>query len=167
MPKILLVEDDEILRKCLSLCLEREGRKITGIASFEGVIWKLSKQPFDLVVTDYNLSTSEDGLSLLSYLHLQNITHRPPAILISGSRRRGLMESAARDFGVYAFMKKPLDLGIFLASCRDALLSASAVSVSLSARRNDIGTVQENKATKKETSCLRLSMEKAMLDIGL
>ncbi len=115
---LLLVEDDRMLMKCLQMCLRKEGWEVTAVASVEEATRHLVKREFDLVVTDYQLSTDRDGLSLLT--HLIRDAFSPPTILISGCQRNGL-ESRAMELGAFAFLRKPFDLDQFLEMCRIAL----------------------------------------------
>jgi DNA-binding NtrC family response regulator len=59
--KLLLVEDDRTLMKCLQRCLHKDGWEVTGVASVEEATRHLVKRDFDLVVTDYHLSTINGG----------------------------------------------------------------------------------------------------------
>jgi len=118
MPRVLVVEDDESLRKCLELCLAKDGWEARGAPSVEQAVLCLQEEPFDLVVTDYLLSTEKTGLSLLALLGRNPSS--PPAILISGSRNIGL-QAAASELGAYAFLQKAFALDDFLDICRRAL----------------------------------------------
>ncbi len=126
MPTILLVEDDEPLRKCLKLLLNKDGWQVKAVASVGEAVRKLSGEDFDLIITDYNLSTLEDGLSLLAYL--KNLHLRPPAILISGNWNNRLA-SAAEELGAYAFLRKPFYMNEFLSVCRQAVGERCGVNV--------------------------------------
>jgi len=127
MPKILLVEDDARLRKCLGLCLRQQGCDVVEVASVEEAMQELAAQTFQLVVTDYLLSTTLDGLFLLGYL--KDNFPGLPAILMSGSQNRGL-EPAARAMGAFRFLRKPLDLNVFLSTCSRAREMSSPHGVS-------------------------------------
>jgi DNA-binding NtrC family response regulator len=59
--KILVVEDEEKLRRLYEMELEEEGYEVVTAADGRGALEKLNKEPVDLVVLDLELS---DGLGL-------------------------------------------------------------------------------------------------------
>lgn len=119
---MLLVEDDLVLRNCLSRMLEKNGWVPEGVASMEEAVEILSQKDFSLVVTDYQLETSRTGLSLLAYLG--KIGSRTPSILMSASKSPRL-GNAARGLGAFAFLEKPFGMRSFLDLCGQALLADS------------------------------------------
>jgi two-component system response regulator FlrC len=118
MMRVLVVEDDAGLRNSLRESLEMEGCDSEGAESAEEAITLLSGEPFDLVVTDYNLGAGSNGLFLLSYLKKSG--SGVPMILMSGYRERRL-EDSARQLGVSAFLEKPFPIDAFLDECMRAL----------------------------------------------
>ena len=106
--------------RCLQLGLRKAGWEVTGVTSVEEASQQLLKRNFDLIVTDYQLSGTRDGFSLLA--HEKKRAAGPPVIVISGSRTAGL-ENRARAQGATAFLRKPFDLDQFLDVCRNALAS--------------------------------------------
>jgi len=124
--RLLLVEDDRTLMRSLQVCLRRDGWEVTGVDSVEEATRQLVRSAYDLVVTDYHLSTEKDGLALLA--HLIRDAFSPPTILISGCRRT-LLEDRARELGAFAFLRKPFDLDLFLAKCRSALNKEAPVGI--------------------------------------
>ena len=120
--KVLLVEDDLMLRKCLMQVLEKIGWEPEGVASMEEAVERLTIKQFSLVVTDYQLETSSTGLSLLSYM--DKIGCRTPSILISATKSAGL-GAAARGLGAFAFLEKPFGMKAFMDLCRQALFSGT------------------------------------------
>ena len=122
MMRVLLVEDDTELRNSLRKSLEMEGCEAEGAASAEEAIRLISDQPFDLVVTDYNLGAGSNGLFLLSYL--QQNGWGGPTILMSGYREERL-EDAVRKQGVFAFLEKPFPMDLFLEVCARAMRSGN------------------------------------------
>ena len=119
MAMILLVEDDGLLRGCLRKILELGAFQVEEASSVEEAIQIMSKTKVDLIVTDYLLSTKQNGLSLISYL--STLQRRPPIILMSGSDDCRL-GSVCRELGAQTFLAKPFALNTFLAVCCQALI---------------------------------------------
>lgn len=68
-PQILIVEDELIIAKDISLILEQEGYAThIGITTVEEAIAALSKSNYVLVLIDINLRNGSDGVALGNYL---------------------------------------------------------------------------------------------------
>src|SRR4051812_35470195 len=63
-PRLLIVEDEEGLRKIMHIQLERENYETRSVASFEEAVPILEKLPHDLVITDLSLPGAS-GMDLL------------------------------------------------------------------------------------------------------
>ena len=67
--KILIVEDELIIAKDISLILEQAGYESRiGITSVPQAIELINKESFDLVLIDINLQQNSDGVNLGNYL---------------------------------------------------------------------------------------------------
>ncbi len=68
-PRILIVEDELLIAKDISLILEQEGYEtLLGITTVEEAIAALKASEFNLVLIDINLRNQSDGVSLGNYL---------------------------------------------------------------------------------------------------
>lgn len=68
-PKILIVEDELLIAKDISIILENEGYDTTfGITSVEEAISEIENEEYKLVLIDINLSNNSDGVELGNYL---------------------------------------------------------------------------------------------------
>jgi DNA-binding NtrC family response regulator len=104
--RVLLVEDDESLRSCLSEFLSSQGWDVGATGFAAEALRMAARQRFDFSLLDFHLP-GMTGLELFQQL----ATMRPlPAILMSGlaSHDEAL---AAQHAGFFAFLRKPLDLG--------------------------------------------------------
>lgn len=115
--RVLVVEDDAALRASLGRSLQADGWEPEEVASVEEAMEKVRERPFDLLVTDYNLGSKEDGLSLLRLVREEGCSL--PVILMSGYGEEWL-EEVAKEGGAFAFFLKPFPLEPFLESCRQA-----------------------------------------------
>jgi DNA-binding response OmpR family regulator len=110
MAWVLLVEDDDHLRRCLRKILEKENCRVEEAPTLDEAVRQATARDFDLIITDYQLGRSGNGLSLMK--HLTEKGSRVPVIFMSGMRNRWL-EPAARDLGVFAYLKKPFAIDSF------------------------------------------------------
>jgi len=68
-PKILIVEDELLIAKDISIIFENEGYETRiGITSVKEAIQVLNEEEFIMVLIDVNLSNNSDGVELGSYL---------------------------------------------------------------------------------------------------
>jgi AraC-like DNA-binding protein/CheY-like chemotaxis protein len=74
IPKILIVEDELLIAKDISLILEQEGYETRiGITNIEEAIQTLTEEEFVMVLIDVNLSNNSDGVELGAYLLKKDI----------------------------------------------------------------------------------------------
>lgn len=121
LPKRILVADDDItVRDALAAVLESEGYTVDKAADGNAVVRQVVKRPPDLVLLDLNMPHL-DGWATLSELTRQ--TPLPPIIVITA--RPHQYEYAVR-LGVDAFMEKPLNIPVLLASIRRLVNKAAS-----------------------------------------
>jgi CheY-like chemotaxis protein len=124
MGKILVIEDDDLMRNMLVEMLSRDGHET--VAAENGVIGlsTLEKESFDLVVTDIVMPEKEGLETILTIRQTRDI----PIIAISGGGRNLPMNylKAAEKFGADLAFTKPLDRKVFLAAVRECLSAAAA-----------------------------------------
>ena len=105
MPKILLLEDDEILAETLTELLEGEGIKITHVSDGEMALDATYMQEFDLLLLDVNVPFL-NGFELLQSLRKSGDT--TPAIFITA-----LIDITSLSYGFEVgaddYIKKPFD----------------------------------------------------------
>ncbi|MFH7319766.1 response regulator [Desulfurivibrio sp. D14AmB] len=102
--KLLLVEDDELLRNSLELFFENEGCRLLARESAEEGLDILRRQPFDVVITDFRLP----GMNGLDFLRaLQELQPAAQKILLTAYMNETVLAEAFR-LGVHEFIEKPL-----------------------------------------------------------
>lgn len=103
--RVLLVEDDDSLRGCLSEFLGNQGWEVGATGTAAEALHMIRRQRFDFSLLDFHLP-GMTGLELFQRM----AAFRPlPAILMSGLA--SLEEAAAAQHaGFFAFLRKPLDL---------------------------------------------------------
>ncbi len=108
MPKILLIEDNEMNRDMLSRRLTRRGYDVvTAADGAEGVRLARTEQP-DLILMDLSLPVL-DGWDASKLLKSDAATSHIPVIALTAHAMSG-DEARARSVGCDAFETKPIDL---------------------------------------------------------
>ena len=119
MSKILIIEDEESIRRVLKKVLIEENNKYQFIEASDGVqgIEKIKSNKFNLILCDIKMP-KKDGIEVLQFI----IKECPevPVIMISG---HGDLETAVESMrlGAFDYISKPPDLNRLLNSVRSAL----------------------------------------------
>ena len=119
MSKILIIEDEESIRRVLKKVLIDENKSYKIIEASDGVtgIESIKKNKVDLVLCDIKMP-KKDGIEVLKFL-IQDFAEIP-VIMISG---HGDLETAVESMrmGAFDYISKPPDLNRLLNSVRGAL----------------------------------------------
>jgi CheY-like chemotaxis protein len=108
MPKILLVEDNEMNRDMLSRRLGRKGYEVVcAVDGREGVAMAASEAP-DLILMDMSLPVM-DGWEATRAIKAADATRAIPVIALTAHAMGG-DEQKARDAGCDDYDVKPIDL---------------------------------------------------------
>lgn len=103
--RVLLVDDDQLIRFVHQMFIERAGHEVVGVAEEEtqAVRMALELKP-DVVVMDIRL---EDGTNGISAMRTIQQTLNIPAIYISGNSDNKTIEDAEKTI-MKAFLVKPV-----------------------------------------------------------
>ena len=82
--RVLIVEDDELQRKSISLLIGNESTEITMVESAREAIIELKKTVFDCIIMDLKLPDISGG-ELLEQMTQESIASFPPVIVYTGS----------------------------------------------------------------------------------
>ena len=130
MSKILIIEDEESIRRVLKKVLIQENKKYEIVEAVDGVdgISKINSGKYDLILCDIKMP-KKDGIEVLKYVLEESPS--TPTIMISG---HGDLETAVESMrlGAFDYISKPPDLNRLLNSVRTALLNNSFVKTSKS-----------------------------------
>jgi DNA-binding response OmpR family regulator len=113
---ILLVDDDELLRRSLAYNLERAGYRVSTAANAEDALAVAERDRPDLVLLDIGLP----GMDGLDTLRLFQRRMEVPVIFVT-ARRRELDEILGLELGADDYITKPFDLDVLLARVRAVL----------------------------------------------
>ena len=119
MKKILLIEDEEPIRRVLIRILEEENKdyEITQCEDGKSGLTTLKKEDFDLVLCDIKMPKM-DGVEVLQKVRENGIN--VPFIMLTGHGNVSTAVEAMKS-GAYDFISKPPDLNRLLTAVRNAL----------------------------------------------
>ena len=105
--RILLIEDDDVLRNVMCATLTEAGHRVDEASSLADarILWRV--QPFDAVLLDLNLP---DGSGLHVLREARSRGDRTPVLVLS-ARDRTSERIAGLDAGADDYLGKPFDLG--------------------------------------------------------
>lgn len=117
MTKLLLVDDEKIIRDSVGQSLMLAGFEVETFASAAEVLPKLQADFDGLLITDIRMPQM-DGLELMEQVHQRDADF--PVILISGHADVALAVNAIRD-GAYDLLEKPFATNALIESVKRAL----------------------------------------------
>ena len=121
--RILLVDDDALLRRSLGFNLERAGYQVSAAANAEDALALSRRELPDLVLLDIGLP-GMDGLEAVRRFQ----EHLGVPVIFLTARRRELDEVLGLELGADDYVTKPFDLDVLLARVK-AVLRRSERSV--------------------------------------
>ena len=123
-PSILLVDDEENLRRTLALILRREGYEVETAATVAETRQCVDKSTFDLVFLDLKLPDA-NGLTLLPELR-QRFPGMPVVILTAHDKLDAAIEAVRK--GARDFLLKPLDPPVIIQRVKQFLAERDQAS---------------------------------------
>ncbi len=139
--RILLADDESIIRLDLKEMLEDLGHEVVGEASDGETAVALARELApDLIVMDIKMPKM-DGLEALGQI---SATKRVPAIMLSAYSQPELVEQAVSR-GVFAYLVKPIKEADLLPTLEVAMARAEE----LSTLEAELGDIKETLATRK------------------
>jgi len=134
MSKILIIEDEESIRRVLNKVLIQDDKSYSITEAVDGLdgISKINSRKFDLILCDIKMP-KKDGMEVLK--HILTECPNTPTIMISG---HGDLETAVESMrlGAFDYISKPPDLNRLLNSVRSALLNKNFVKKGKSKSKN-------------------------------
>ena len=133
MPRILIIDDQDAIRRVLRDILENEKYQVDDAANGPTALEMIKEQEYDAILCDIKMPDM-DGIEVLEQVKANCDT---PVIMISG---HGTIDTAVEAIkkGAFDFIQKPPDLNRLLITVRNALDKQSLST--------------ENKALKKAVS---------------
>ena len=121
-PRVLVVEDDEDLRKVLGEQLVHAAYTVHGVRDGIEALMELEDRPWDVVLTDYKMPRL-NGFDLLGVITA--CWPDTPVIMLSGEPPD--TAKLALKQGAFAWVCKPYDLAHLLSTVQEAVQHAFAL----------------------------------------
>ena len=120
MTRILVIDDDALLRSALRVVLEAAGYDVLEAADGEAGLWLHREHGADLVLVDIFMP-DRDGLEVIRALRAE--APQSKILAMSGGGRTGQIEilKAATALGAARALRKPFEPRDLLAAIRDVL----------------------------------------------
>lgn len=127
MAKILLVEDNELVRRSLCALLVRSGFEVDEAVDGEESIDLFQRNKYDLIVTDLFLPKMS-GIKVVT--ELRRLSPEVPIVAISGGGCLGreFLLGEAEKLGADAVFGKPIENAEFVGEIRELLASKPRAS---------------------------------------
>jgi DNA-binding response OmpR family regulator len=126
---LLLVDDDDLLRRSLAFNLEKAGYRISTAANAEDALLHSQRQRPDLVILDIGLP-GMDGLDALRQFRER---FSVPVIFLT-ARRREFDQVLGLELGADDYVTKPFDFDVLAARIKVALRRAQSTAASTPAQ---------------------------------
>jgi DNA-binding response OmpR family regulator len=170
-PKILLIEDEQEIRRFLRVSLGGQGyRLVESATGRDGVMQAASQQP-DLMILDLGLPDI-DGMEVIR--QVREWSHMP--IIILSARGQEHQKVEALDAGADDYLTKPFSPRTLLARVRAVLrragletggaMSAGSLRLDLESHALHVGDAAPVKLTKLETRLLQILIANAGHVVG-
>lgn len=121
---VLLVDDDDAVRRVFRRVLVREGHEVVEAESATEAIAVLENKTVDVVITDINMPDT-DGVVLL-----QRIKGKQPEVSVLLMTGAPQLETAVKavEFGAFEYMSKPIEVEKLQSSVHRAIAQSRAAS---------------------------------------
>ena len=114
---ILVVDDEESIRRLLTYLLQSHGYSVDCASDAREARQKLSDQPFALMLCDVNMP-GESGLDLVRHILTE---HRHTAAIMVTGLDSSVLANAALDVGAFGYIVKPFESNEVLIDVANAL----------------------------------------------
>lgn len=104
--KILVVEDQDSIRRMIEALVTGRGHEVTGVSNGAQALEACMHKPPDIVLLDLNLPGLYDGFEVCKRLRLDPSTQRTPVVIISAMDDEQSRQKASES-GATAYYTKP------------------------------------------------------------
>lgn len=120
--KIILAEDNDLLRKSLSFFLESKGFEVNQFADGKEALEAIKNNNYDIILTDINMP-GISGMEMTQYVRITLELDTPIIIFTSFGIEQ--TELDAFDIGANDFIAKPISPSVLLVRINKLLKQAS------------------------------------------
>jgi putative two-component system response regulator len=116
MARVLIVDDEALIRTTFAAFLSRDGHEATSVATAEEALETAKASAFDVIVSDIHL----DGLNGMGLLRaLRSAASETKVILVTGRPSIETAAEAVRD-SAFAYLAKPIERTLLCSTVREA-----------------------------------------------
>jgi len=128
---VLVVDDEDVIRKGMRRILEAEGYQVTTSASGRTAIEKIQEQDFDVVITDLKMP-GMDGIEVLKTIKI--LQPEVPVIIITGYSTVDTAVDAMKN-GAFDYIAKPFASSLIIEKVQKAVAHKALAVESLSVNK--------------------------------
>lgn len=130
---ILVVDDEEPIRRLLAYFLENHGYHVTLASDAREARQRLAEQPYALILCDVNMP-GESGMDLL---HVVRTEHVHTAVIMVTGLDSQVLANAALEMGAFGYIVKPFEANEVLIDVANAL-RRRRLEIEREAQRNNL-----------------------------
>ena len=150
--KVLIIDDEEQIRRTLEITLKSNNYNVTGAATAHDGVIMASNHPPELILLDLGLP-DKDGMTVLQELRQW---HTGPVIILSVQNSEDVIIRAL-DNGANDYLSKPFRTGELLARIRSALRSAIPEELEPIINANELQIDLLSRTVKKRGELIKLT----------
>ena len=152
MPKVLIIDDEQQIRRVIELQLTKKGHETTVCKNGQEAIEVLSKENFDLVLTDLQMPMVT-GIELLEHIKANKINVQTIVMTAYGS-----IETAVKaiKLGASDYLTKPLQLAELLVKVENILSKKQLIEENKRLKKQLIGNFQLGNIIGKSPAMLKV-----------
>jgi DNA-binding NtrC family response regulator len=116
-PRILVVEDNKVLREEVRELLQDAGYRVRGARNVRKATHRLAHHRFDLILTDYDLGDATG----FEVLEVANVRHPNAKLVVMSADTDPVLSEQALQSGAARFLEKPFRARTLLDTVSDLL----------------------------------------------
>ncbi|KEO74915.1 response regulator transcription factor [Anditalea andensis] len=120
--KILLAEDNDLLRKSLSFYLQTEGFDVDQFSNGKEALEAIKSKPYTIILTDINMP-GISGMEITQYVRTKLLSNIPIIIFTSSNIEQTELDSF--DIGANEFIPKPVSPAVLLVRMKRLISKSS------------------------------------------
>ena len=137
--KILLIDDDELIRDSLKLFFQNEGCHLTAFESAEKGMEALKREKYNIIISDYVLP----GMNGLEFLRAVNEFYPNAMTVLITAYFSNDVFSEATAIGVHNFIQKPFTTKIIESSLKQLLKNGKEKNYKIHMNGEKVSTIYD------------------------
>jgi CheY-like chemotaxis protein len=160
-PRVLLVDDNETVRRSLCLVLEHNGFEVVSAANVREALQKIAAETYDVLLSDLHMPNAGDGLTVVSAMRHSN----PDAVTLIFSGYPGMSEAASAILmQADQILVKPMAVNLLIDTIKERMSHRTAPPRGV----ESVATILERETQKVISDwLLRVELEPGLLQVRL